>query len=40
LDEGRGRCVYRVWWENLRERDQWGDPNVDDRLLLGCIFKK
>jgi hypothetical protein len=29
--------VYR--WENLREREYWGDPGVDGRIL-GWIFKK
>jgi hypothetical protein len=24
-----------TWWENLRERDQWGDPGVDGRIILG-----
>jgi hypothetical protein len=28
------------WWGNLRERDRWGDPGVDGRIMLGCIFKK
>jgi hypothetical protein len=28
------------WWGNLRERDRWGDPGVDGRILLGWIFKK
>jgi hypothetical protein len=23
------------WWENLRERDQWGDQGVDVRIILG-----
>jgi hypothetical protein len=40
LVEGGERRVCRVWWENLREREQWGDPGVDCRLLLGWIFKK
>jgi hypothetical protein len=31
---GRGE-VYKVfWWENLRERDQWGDPGLDGRIIL------
>jgi hypothetical protein len=25
---------------NLRERDRWGDPGVDGRIMLGWIFKK
>jgi hypothetical protein len=28
------------WWGNLRERDHWGDPGVDGRILLGWIFRK
>jgi hypothetical protein len=35
-----GSDVYRVWWGNLRERDRWGDPGVDGRIILGWIFKK
>jgi hypothetical protein len=22
------------WWGNLRERDHWGDPDVDGRIIL------
>jgi hypothetical protein len=32
---GEGRGVLRVWWGNLRERDLWGDPGVDGRIILG-----
>jgi hypothetical protein len=29
------RTIYTgVCWENLRERDQWGDPDVDGRIIL------
>jgi hypothetical protein len=37
---GEGKGVYRYWWGNLRERDRWGDPGVDGRIMLGWIFKK
>jgi hypothetical protein len=25
---------------NLRERDHWGDPDVDGRIILRWIFRK
>jgi hypothetical protein len=25
---------------NLRERDHWGDPGVDERIILRWIFRK
>jgi hypothetical protein len=25
---------------NLRERDHWGDPGVDGRIILRQIFRK
>jgi hypothetical protein len=28
------------WWENLRERDQWGDPGINRRIILRWIFRK
>jgi hypothetical protein len=37
---GEKRGVYRVLVGNLRERDQWGDPGVDGRIILGRIFRK
>jgi hypothetical protein len=37
-------CINLVctgfWWGNLRERDRWGDPGVDGRIMLGLTFKK
>jgi hypothetical protein len=39
--DGEARGVYRVWWENLRERDHWEDPSIDGRMIiLRRIFKK
>ena len=36
--EGRG--AYRVLMENLRERDNLEDPDVDGRIILRWIFRK
>jgi len=37
---GERRDVYTgLRWGNLRERDHWGDPVVDGRVILRWIFK-
>ena len=28
------------WLGNLRERDHWGDPDVDGTIILRWIFRK
>jgi hypothetical protein len=28
------------WWGSLRERDHWGDPDEDGRIILRGIFRK
>ena len=28
------------WWGNLRERDHWGNPDVDGRIILRWILRK
>ena len=36
----RGEMCTCFWWGNLRERDHWGDPDVDERKILKWIFRK
>jgi hypothetical protein len=31
---GEGRGIYKVLVGNLRERNHWGDPGVDGRIIL------
>jgi hypothetical protein len=42
MQRGRGRTEACIgfWWRNLRERNRWGDPGVDGRIILGWIFRK
>ena len=35
---GEERVCIGPWWGNLRERDHWGDPDVDGRIILRWIF--
>jgi hypothetical protein len=37
---GRREACIRVWWGNLREKDNSGDPGVDGRIMLKMIFRK
>jgi hypothetical protein len=37
---GRGKVCTVFWWGSLRERDHWGDPDVDGRIILRWIFRK
>jgi hypothetical protein len=34
----RGEVCTGFWWGNLRERDNWGDPDIDGRIILRWIF--
>jgi len=36
---GDRRGVYRVWRGNLRERDHWGNPCVNGRIILRWVFR-
>jgi hypothetical protein len=37
---GRREACIGFWWENPRERGNWGDPSVDRRIILGWLFRK
>jgi hypothetical protein len=36
----KGKAYKEYWWGNLREREHWGDPGEDGRIILKCIFTK
>jgi hypothetical protein len=31
--------IYK-YWGNLREKDHWGDQDIDKRIILRWIFRK
>jgi hypothetical protein len=35
---GRRELHTGFWWGVLREIDHFGDPGVDGRIILKCIF--
>jgi hypothetical protein len=37
---GRGKGCTGFWWGNVREREHLGDPGVDGKIILRCIFRK
>jgi hypothetical protein len=37
---GKGEVCTGVWWQNLRERDHWGDSDVDGKIIVRRIFRK
>jgi len=37
---GRGEVCTGFEWENLREGNHWGDPDIDGRIILRWIFGK
>jgi hypothetical protein len=36
---GKREVHTGIWWGDLREGDQLGDPDVDGRIILKLIFK-
>jgi len=36
----RGEACTGFWLGNLRERDHWGDPGLDGKIILRWIFRK
>jgi hypothetical protein len=32
--------VCTGWWGSQRERDHWGDQDIDGRIILRWIFRK
>jgi hypothetical protein len=37
---GKREVHTGFWWGDLREGEHLGDPGVDERIILKCIFKK
>ena len=37
---GRSKAYTGFCWGKLRERDHLGNPSVDGRIILRCIFRK
>jgi hypothetical protein len=37
---GRGEVCTGFWWGSLRERNHWGDPDVDGRIILRWVLRK
>ena len=37
---GKAEVCTGFWWGNLRERDHWGDPDVDGKLILRWILQE
>jgi hypothetical protein len=38
--KGEREACKGFWWGNLRERNHWGDPGVDGKIILRWVFKK
>jgi hypothetical protein len=36
---GIGEAYSGFWWGNLSERDHFGDPGIDGRIILRWTFR-
>jgi hypothetical protein len=36
----REKEYTRFCWRNLWNRDHWGEPSIDERIILRWIFRK
>jgi hypothetical protein len=36
---GDGEVCTGFWWGNLKERDYWGDPGLDGKIILKWVFR-
>ena len=36
---GGGKVYTGFWWGNLKERDHFEDPGVNERIILRWIFR-
>jgi hypothetical protein len=37
--ERRKVCIS-FWWGNIWERDHWGEPGIDGKIILEWIFRR
>jgi hypothetical protein len=37
---GNGEVCTGFWWGNLRDREHFGDPGANGRIILRWIFRK
>ena len=37
---GRREVCTGFWWGSLMERDHWGDPDIDGRIILRWTCRK